>query len=55
MSHRDPILGACYAVACLAASVRLRLAPWRVRWWTALTEVALGRARAALADLEPRR
>ena len=50
-----PILGAYYAVALLAASVRLRLALWRVRLWTAATSAALARAHRALADLEPAR
>ena len=53
--HHDPVLGALYALCCLAASVRLRTATWRARLWAAVTVAALGRARAALADLEPPR
>ena len=47
-----PILGACYAAALLAHTVRLRTATWRARLWAAVTVAALGRARAALADAQ---
>ena len=50
-----PILGSLHAAALLAATVRLRTATWRARIWAAVTVAALGRARAALADLEPPR
>ena len=48
----DPLLGIAYAAACLAASVRLRLAPWRARLWATIALAAADRARAAIADLE---
>ena len=50
--HHDPVLGALYALCCLAASVRLRLAPWRARLWATIALAAGDRARAAIADAQ---
>ena len=50
--HHDPVLGALYALCCLAASVRLRLAPWRARLWATIALAAADRARAAIADAQ---